>query len=159
MLDMKKSELKLWRFIPMIIVMIIIFIFSAMPAAESTSASGMFLNALKTLVEGVSNRVLSEDVLAAMHLLIRKLAHFSEYAVLGAAIMFALWEARKNKPVLIFLSELIAALYAVTDEIHQRFVPGRYGTWSDVLIDSAGAITGILIYLFISRRRSKSLNP
>lgn len=159
MYNMNRKKITLWRFIPMLCVMIIIFIFSAMPAEESTSTSGMFLNALKTIVEGVSKKALSEDVLSAMHLVIRKLAHFSEYAVLGASIMFAAWNELKGKRFSILLPELIAALYAVTDEIHQRFVPGRYGTWSDVLIDSTGAITGILIYLYITRQKKKPSNP
>ena len=40
----------------------------------------------------------------------------------------------------------IAALYAVTDEFHQLFVPGRSGQFSDVVLDSAGALAGLLYW-------------
>jgi VanZ family protein len=76
----------------------------------------------------------------------RKLVHASEYALL-----FLLWwralrtvmdHARALAPALV-----IAVAYAVTDEVHQRFVSGRHSTWVDVLIDSMGAgLAALLLY-------------
>lgn len=53
---------------------------------------------------------------------------------------------------------MICILYAISDEVHQLFVPGRGGQVRDVIIDSAGAIAGILGYNGLSRIRSKKYN-
>ncbi|MDY6314114.1 MAG: VanZ family protein, partial [Clostridia bacterium] len=47
------------------------------------------------------------------------------------------------------ISLLCSALYAASDEFHQLFVPGRSGEFRDVCLDSAGALTGILIFILI----------
>ena len=52
---------------------------------------------------------------------------------------------------MIGLSFLVCVLYAISDEVHQLFVPGRGAQVKDVFIDSAGAIVGVGLYLIISR--------
>lgn len=42
---------------------------------------------------------------------------------------------------------LICVLYAISDEVHQKFIPGRSGEVRDVIIDTAGASVGISVYL------------
>jgi len=69
-----------------------------------------------------------------------KLAHFTEYALLG----FLLGRGTGNVPVAFALS----ALYGVSDEVHQSFVPGREASALDWLADAAGALIGA----FLSRR-------
>lgn len=137
----------------MLVIMVLIFVFSSMQGDESSETSGFFLKAIEKLYEEVAHRGLTEIALDSIHHIIRKCAHFTEYAALGAFIMYAIWDKWKEHKAPIILPELIAMLYATTDEIHQYFVPGRYGTWTDVLIDSAGALTGILIYLLIYRKK------
>lgn len=155
---MKKVLKAMLRFVPMLAVMVIIYWFSAMEGDESTDTSGLFLRAIAKIAESLSKHELSNDALGAMHLIIRKCAHFSEYAVLGISAMYALTKLVRSRFLLILFSEIISFLYACTDEWHQYHVPGRYGTFSDVLIDSAGAITGILLAFFVFRGfRKKSL--
>lgn len=96
--------------------------------------------------------------LAALKLLIRKLGHVFEYAVLAALWWSALRHlnpAALNRwnwwvPAQAFL---MTVAYAITDEFHQTFVANRVGTPWDVLIDSAGAALGILITYLIFRWR------
>jgi VanZ family protein len=73
-------------------------------------------------------------------LIARKLTHFSEYFVLMGLWWWAL-ETRIGGRRALWLALAITIGYAVSDEIHQTFVDGRVGTWRDVLIDSAGALT------------------
>lgn len=135
--------------------MIVIFLFSMMPGDESSETSGALLQAILKLVEGVSHKDLSAETMVYLHFLVRKAAHFTEYAVLGATIMYAIWDKLYKKRFAIVLPELIAAVYATTDEVHQYFVPGRYGTWTDVVIDSCGALAGILIFASIYKKNHK----
>lgn len=72
--------------------------------------------------------------------LVRKMAHISAYFVLGILLFNLLREYKLSKKRLILASIAIAILYAITDELHQLFVPGRSGEIGDVLIDSTAAI-------------------
>ena len=88
---------------------------------------------------------------------IRKAAHFSVYTFLGILVSLAVSQ-HTNKFTLI--SYCIGTLYAVSDEIHQRYVPGRSGQISDVLLDSAGVALGciivFIIYKLIIKKRAKN---
>lgn len=77
-----------------------------------------------------------------------KLLHVGAYALLGVLFMRALrTSALGNKPAaLMVLSILLAALYGVSDEIHQYFVPFRTAELLDVLADFLGSLLGVLFY-------------
>ncbi|MBA2333243.1 MAG: VanZ family protein [Actinobacteria bacterium] len=80
-------------------------------------------------------------------LLLRKLAHVVEYAILGALLVRALGRE---------LPALTAGIaYAVSDEVHQHFVAGRRGAPLDVVIDATGVALGVLAWrqLVLSRER------
>jgi VanZ family protein len=80
-----------------------------------------------------------------------KLAHVTEYLILGWLIQRALGgrSARRSG----WQAWLIALAYAVTDEFHQTFVPGRTPLLTDVMIDSAGTAIGIVIAVWRERAR------
>jgi VanZ family protein len=75
--------------------------------------------------------------LGGWDLVLRKLAHGAEYAVLGVL----LWRALEHGWAAFWL----ATAYAVTDEIHQAFVTGRHASPIDVAIDAAGAAIGVAL--------------
>ena len=79
--------------------------------------------------------------------IVRKFAHFFEYAVLGFLIGCALFLSRRRfSPI---TAVICSALYSVSDEIHQYFVPGRACRIFDVGVDTLGALTGTLFLAFI----------
>jgi VanZ family protein len=78
---------------------------------------------------------------------IRKLAHFFIYFCLASFLQFSFPDNCKN-PKNKVLVIIIVFLYACTDELHQHFIPGRGAKFSDVLIDTAGGMTSILIMNF-----------
>jgi VanZ family protein len=83
----------------------------------------------------------------------RKIVHASEYAFL----CFLWWRAFRTKvdPVVALAPAwVITTLYAVSDEYHQRFVTGRHGTWVDVTIDSMGAVVFALLVLRAQRKQA-----
>ena len=86
--------------------------------------------------------------------LIRKCAHFSEYAVLGILSCLAFKTDWKNRNVALALQILLLVSVPCIDETIQLFVPGRCGALMDVMIDLSGACTGFVLGCFI-RSHSK----
>jgi VanZ family protein len=84
--------------------------------------------------------------LGGWDLALRKVAHALEYALLGALLCRATSSPRA--------ALVLGVLYAVSDEVHQAFVPGREGTPLDVLIDTVGVAAGVVAWQFVSRRRT-----
>ena len=76
--------------------------------------------------------------LGTWDLVLRKIAHACEFALLGALLLRALRDERA--------AFAAGTAYAVTDELHQLFVPGRVGSPLDVLIDAAGVAVGVLLW-------------
>lgn len=74
---------------------------------------------------------------------VRKCAHATEYGVLALLFYGTYWSYGVKKKT--YLSVLSTMLYAMTDEFHQIFVPGRSGNLKDVCIDSAGGMIAIII--------------
>ncbi len=89
------------------------------------------------LIFGLSSVPDLSSGLGGWDFVLRKLAHAAEYAILGALLVRAL---RRWSWAL-----ALGVAYAVSDEIHQSFVPGRQGSPLDVLIDSVGVIAGVVL--------------
>lgn len=152
---MKKSR-KIYVVVSWILVAVcmgIIFSLSAQTAEESSELSGSFILALLEWL-GIE---LEQEV-------IRTIAHCLEFMGLSVLIFnatYATWET-KVTPLIAFAGTV---LYAITDEIHQIFVPGRAFQISDILVDSTGALIGAVasliilkIILTIKERRNKNGN-
>jgi VanZ family protein len=99
---------------------------------------------------------MSYRTIEMVHILIRKLGHIIEYAVLAALLWRAFrrgthWQA--NLSMLFMIVSVACALFAISDEWHQSFVPSRTPSARDVLIDIGGALIGIGIYSVFARRK------
>ena len=153
----KNSKIKYLAALPAVIIMLLIFIFSSREAEESTIQSMKVSYCIAGMEGFLLGLNLTEEqmiaVAMAIEWIVRKAAHITEYAILAAAVLFALYFWTNRKRVLYFSTVVFCVFYAVTDEIHQLFVKGRSGKASDVLIDAVGVLiaTG-LIYLLKERR-------
>lgn len=98
---------------------------------------------------------LSWETIHRVQTLVRKGGHLTEYAVLAILLARALRAARGQARGWDWpaarLAWLLATLYAVSDEFHQYHVPSRTASPTDVLIDSLGALTGLLL-LWVGHR-------
>lgn len=147
---MKKNVIRLLSFIPAIVIAVVIFGFSGQDGEESAGISAMLAGWFYDVLLRF-DIVLAESRAQAVELMqypIRKLAHMSEYAVFTAALhlpALAYGLRQKWRYVLPFAA---AVCYAALDEFHQRFVPGRAGCVTDVLIDSVGVIL-MTIFLWV----------
>ncbi len=129
----------------------VIFLMSSQTGEESSQTSGGLTAKLVTVLfpDFDSKDAAAQDkIYSGVSFFVRKTAHFTEYFILAFFAFFALERSIKinNSLILSFSgSVLYAVLFAVTDEIHQTSVSGRAGRFTDVLIDSAGALTAAAI--------------
>lgn len=117
--------------------MCIIFYMSSQPADESGEMSNSVISFL-----------LNTFHINASSFLVRKAAHMLEFMGLALLIFNAVYSTFKAKYTWIFAWGG-ATLYAVTDEIHQLFVDGRACQFRDMLIDSSGALLGVITGIII----------
>lgn len=133
---MKRVHIK-WTFV--IAWMVMIFVFSNQPAVVSDGNSHTIIRIFKAL--GINLDSIMGNL---ANFAVRKSAHFLEYLMLSLLIYNA---CRENYSVSrsIFFSVGLVFCYASTDEIHQLFVPGREGRLRDVMIDTSGGGTAMLV--------------
>ena len=104
------------------------------------------------------NPHISLVAIAQVHLLVRKAAHVTEYAILSGLLFRALRDSLDGFWLRAAIALLPAILFAMADEYHQSFVPSRTSSLGDVGIDCLGALLGIficrMIHLAFARRSS-----
>lgn len=146
---MKEKVVLALSWVCVFISMLMIFNFSSEDGEKSSSTSQKVVESVLGIV--MDKEDITPEVVHKYQFPIRKAAHFGIYMLLGFSLACAYRTTFKNKKFFPYIISLpTAALYAVTDELHQKFTFGRTPSFKDVLIDSAGALTGILIYaLFI----------
>ena len=129
----------------------VLFIFSGQTGAESGELSLWLTHLVQRLFPWIP---LTTD---ALEHLLRKLAHFSIFAVEGFLLCLAMMESFRDKGAGALLSGILCTAVAAANELHQSFIEGRSCEGGDVLIDSAGALLGIavaaLAYFLCRRRR------
>lgn len=146
----KNNKSVVWLIIT-VVWMTVIFCFSAQPADVSTDTSlrvGMTIG--KMSVPDFSKLPKEEqiDYAKKIEFPVRKMAHVTEYAILGCLLTNLCLSLSMKKAYM--WSWLMGSAYAATDEFHQLFVPGRSGQITDVMLDSVGCLTGcLLIYLIL----------
>ena len=164
--DKKEKRIIVLTGLAVLAVMAAIFAFSSFNGNDSGAQSGFFSNIIaETFVKGFAGYSATEKVetVAKISLFVRKAAHFTEFAALGAAVFthVALTDRAKRGSLRMLQAALIAlpfsVLYAASDVVHQLFVDGRAGSAVDVLIDSGGALFGILLavlaFLIFKKRK------
>lgn len=153
----------LW--IAVILWMTVIFAFSAQPADDSDELSMEFAQRIFRFINGLQDIPVfawigTESIIMAIGVanhFVRKTAHFMIFAVLAVLVynLMAAYGIKRNRVVL--LAALVCLAYAITDEMHQIFVPGRAGQIKDVLIDFSGSVCALGITYVLFGRRVKDV--
>ena len=141
--------LKPFSFAPAILMMCLIYTFSAQPG----EVSGNLSYEISYQIAETKNEILatnkSYDELAqeadSIHFYVRKAAHMTEYFLLAIAISFPLYVYKVRGIWLMLLAGIVCMGFAGLDEYHQSFVAARTPSVRDVGIDSIGALIGILL--------------
>ncbi len=134
---MSKNKISL---LLVILWMIFIFVMSSFDATSSSNQSNFIVDIITSIIN-------IKDI-GLLSLIIRKLAHFIEYFILGILVINFI--TRYDKKIIIAI--LLCIIYATSDEIHQIFVPGRSCQIIDIMIDSLGSIMGIYLYKLIAKK-------
>ena len=139
------AKQSLARFLSRYVPLLIWLIFISVASSNSFSANNTS-RIIGPLVLWVFPNTTPEQ-LATIHFLTRKLAHFTEYAILALLAARAFWTspnpALKRRWFLISLG--IIVVYALIDEFHQSFVPSRTASIADSVIDMVGGLTALLV--------------
>lgn len=141
----KKRNVIYW--LPAALWMGLIFFLSSQPAISSNSLS----KDLTKLIIEILGKILPIDIeistvdayISQLNHFVRKFAHFFAYMILGILVTNG-FKKNGSKKVFLF-SFAICVIYAVSDELHQLFVPGRGCELKDIIIDSAGSLSGIFL--------------
>jgi VanZ family protein len=118
--------LRRWSFA--LVMMILIFLFSSIPANEMPNFSWA-------------------------DTLVKKSGHFFVYSLLAIAFWNG-FEWQRNR---LWHAWVLTFIYAILDEFHQSFVPGRHPWWVDVAIDSLAAALVLQIFNWLRERKNKSV--
>ncbi len=148
---MRKTILRIVLIILLGLTFYTIFQLSGEDATESGSRSGSLMRQIIDIFPGTKNLTNEEKekIVEDAQPIIRKIAHFSIYTVVGLLTMSLVSTYQINQKKRIGITIGIGALYAMSDEFHQYFVPGRSAELRDVLIDTSGVIIGMLIIIAI----------
>lgn len=120
--------------------MALIFVFSHQPSDVSSGQSSMVIETIYSLTSVEPPEVV-----------IRKTAHAVVYLVLGILLIWLVREHGVSWKKSLYISISVAILYAISDELHQLYVPGRSGEVGDVLLDGAAAAIGVASYLAMTK--------
>jgi Predicted integral membrane protein len=125
---------------------------SFQPAAEKSQNNDKNLKESNAGTKVKASKVVSSKKEEEFNKILRKNAHAFEYLILAIVVSALLFSFNmKGKSALIYIM-FICLFYAVTDEFHQIFIPGRSSLVSDVLIDFLGSLIGLLVfYIFYYR--------
>ena len=159
----KRQMLRALLIILTLSLMATVFLFSAQAGNDSANSSSGLVKLLRSVfVPDYGGMTPAEqgEIDHVLTVIVRKGAHMTEFAALAALGLLncMAWDVPKKYALKLCAAFLFSALYAASDEIHQLFVPGRAGLFTDVLVDCAGALIGLAVtsgIIFLAARAKK----
>ena len=147
-----------WLYLFLLLVdMLVIFAFSGQSAKSSSKLSkDITSNVIEHTIGVNEDKTKAAFQFYYTEIVVRKSAHAMLFAILGFAMTLSLKSAGfiKNMWMLLCVSFILCILYAISDEYHQTFIDGRSKRISDVLIDGAGSLLGIVAVWLGSKKFS-----
>lgn len=143
------AQERFWRYGPLLLWMAFIF-FASTTEFSATNTSRIIRPLLLWLFPNIS-----EERIALAHFLIRKAAHFAEYAILGLLAARAFFSSSQTflRRSWFFAGVLLVGLYALLDEYHQSFVASRSASLYDSGVDLAGGLVALIGFAYLHRRQ------
>ena len=140
----------------LILWMIVIFSFSSADANKSTGTSDKVITTMIEIKDKITDQETpineKEIIVKNSSFYVRKIAHITEYLILGLLMFNAL---KQFNILNICYAIILCVLYSCTDEFHQLFINGRSGSFRDVLIDTIGILLGTYLYKILIIKKKK----
>ena len=131
----------------LILWMIIIFVLSNDTGTASSNKSDGIASFISDIISFIDTDTLI--------FIIRKLAHFTEYLILGILFLNVLKDYNVVNTKIVIITILFCFSFAISDEVHQLFIQNRSGKITDILIDTLGSSIGVLMYyLYLKKYKS-----
>ena len=154
---MRVKILRCIFFILIILVSVIIFGFSAQNGEKSGNLSKSIITKIADVIKVKENN--KNEFIVQGEKVIRKMAHFTIYTLLGICVMGFLSTFNLKIVKQVIITGIYGFFYATTDEFHQMFINGRNASFLDIMIDSLGILFGILIvYVLVVIIKNKAKN-
>lgn len=149
----KRTIIKATLIVLLFILFITIFCFSNQNGEDSTIISRGITRKVADKISRIQNLegAEREKAILKIEVVIRKLAHFSLYMVMGIILMALVLPDNIKERNKVLCSLWIGVMYAISDELHQIVVPMRTAKITDVLIDTCGVIVGIGLVILCNR--------
>ncbi len=148
----KKIELKVFIYwMVVVLYLAMIFYFSAQDGTKSHEVSAGLLHYIFRIASLLPEKIFNflSGLFKHYEFLLRKAAHFTEYFILSLIFYRAMIVSGVKVKKSFIITFIFCFLYAVSDEVHQIFVPGRAFAIRDIIIDTSGAALGLgIIALF-----------
>lgn len=158
---MTKEKCKTIIYLVLVLIwMITVFMFSSQNGDESQRTSGKVTKVIVEFFTYNQNITESEklELIENLDYYIRKLAHYSIYALGGILIYNYINTYNINRKKVILISILIGVIYAISDESHQYFTAGRCASVLDIFVDSFGIMTGVIIINIVRKAKEPLYN-
>ena len=154
---MKITFIRIISLILLIYTFITIFSFSSQEGTKSSSLSKKVARKCIDIFPYTKNASEEKktEMVESCQIFIRKLAHFSIYTCVGIFIMIFVSTYNMKLKTQILICVIVGFIYAISDEIHQNFIPERTMSAIDVIIDTIGTINGTIIVLIIKKMYEK----
>lgn len=161
--SMRIDKINILRSILIILLLCTFFIIFGFSSQNGEQSGGISRKITEVILEKSNryNNLKEEDKEPILHRtesIIRKMAHFSIYTVIGILLMGLLCTYKIKNKWRIVITIVTGMLYAISDEFHQSFSPGRTPKITDVYIDTLGVFLGVLLILLIVKIHDKYIH-
>lgn len=140
-----------------VLYMVMIFYLSSQDGTKSHEVSAGLLGYLKVLTVFILGD--ASDFFSGVgknyECILRKAAHFTEYLILSLIVYKAMRVSRIKMKNSVIWTLILCVVYAISDEVHQYFVPGRAFAVTDIMIDTAGSIFGLTSVTLVNYLRNR----
>ena len=161
--SMRIDKINILRSILIILLLCTFFIIFGFSSQNGEQSGGISRKITEVILEKSDRynkleRQEKEPILHRTESIIRKMAHFSIYTVIGILLMGLLCTYKIKNKWRIIITIVTGMLYAISDEFHQSFSPGRTPKITDVYIDTLGVFLGVLLILLIVKIHDKYIH-
>ncbi len=154
-----KKLLNIFLWVMVVVTMATIFYFSHQPAKKSSKTSHTIAKKIVNTVSKNKTQKEKKKIEKKVNDTLRTIAHFSLFALLGGLMMAAMITSFSHKKSLLYLfviTLIMVLIYALSDEYHQTFVPGRSAQLIDIIVDFLGGfILSSIVGLIFNKNKPK----